>query len=237
MLQIKNTSLRAGDFTVSNINLTVASKEYFVLMGPTGSGKSLLVKAICGIIPIQNGSIHIDGKDVTNFEPRRRQVGYVPQNSSLFPHLSVADNIIFPLKFRNINKKNATKKIQPIVDALNISSLLERTTLNLSGGEQQKVALARALSFSPKLLILDEPVSALDEPTRCEICVLLKTIQRDFSITTVHICHNLEEARIVSDRIAIISQGRIVQTDTFENLINNPKVEIVKKILRLKGKD
>lgn len=233
MLQIKNTSFKAGDFTVDNIDLTVESKEFFVIMGPTGSGKSLLVKAICGIIPIQSGSIHIDGKDVTNLEPRKRQVGYVPQNSSLFPHLSVSDNILFPLKIRKINRKEALKKTAPIIDALNISSLLERTTLNLSGGEQQKVALARALSFKPKLLILDEPVSALDEPTRCEICGLLKTIQQDFSITTIHICHNLEEARIVSDRIAIISNGRIVQTDTLENLIDKPEVGIVRKILRL----
>jgi molybdate/tungstate transport system ATP-binding protein len=233
MLQIKNIFLKAGDFTVDNIDLTVESKEFFVIMGPTGSGKSLLVKAICGIIPIQSGSIHIDGKDVTNLEPGKRQVGYVPQNSSLFPHLSVSDNILFPLKIRKINRKEALKKTAPIIDALNISSLLERTTLNLSGGEQQKVALARALSFNPKLLILDEPVSALDEPTRCEICGLLKTIQQDFSITTIHICHNLEEARIVSDRIAIISNGRIVQTDTLENLIDKPEVGIVRKILRL----
>ena len=232
MLKIKNTSLRAGDFVVADINLTVAAKEYFVLMGPTGSGKSLLIKAVCGIIPIQSGSIHIDGKDVTNLEPRKRQIGYVPQDSSLFPHMSVLDNIMFPLKIRKINKKDALKKIIPIVEALNISSLLERSTLNLSGGEQQKVALARALSFSPKLLILDEPVSALDEPTRCEICKLLKTIQQNFSITTIHICHNLEEARIVSDRIAIISQGRIVQTDTLENLIDKPEAGIVRKICR-----
>jgi ABC-type sugar transport system ATPase subunit len=232
MLQIKNVSLRAGDFTVTDIDLTVDPKEYFVMMGQTGSGKSLLVKAVCGIIPIQNGSIHIDGKDVTNLEPRRRQVGYVPQSSSLFPHLSVSDNILFPLRIRKSNKKEALKKAAPIIDALNISSLLERSTLNLSGGEQQKVALARALSFNPKLLILDEPVSALDEPTRCEICKLLKKIQQDFSVTTIHICHNLEEARIVSDRMAIFSQGKIVQTDTLENLIDNPRAEIVKKILR-----
>jgi molybdate/tungstate transport system ATP-binding protein len=235
MLQIKNAFLKAGDFTVSDINLTVASKEYFVLMGRTGSGKSLLVKAICGIIPIQKGSIYIDGKDVTNLEPGKRQVGYVPQSSSLFPHLSVADNILFPLRIRKSNKKEALKKTIPIIDALNISSLLERSTLNLSGGEQQKVALARALSFDPKLLILDEPVSALDEPTRCEICKLLKTIQQDFSVTMVHVCHNLEEARIVSDRVAIFSQGRIVQAGTLENLIDDPRFEIVRKILRTTG--
>ena len=233
MLQIKKASLRAGDFTVNDMNLTVQSKEYFVLMGPTGSGKSLLVKAVCGIIPIQNGSIHIDGKEVTDFEPRKRQIGYVPQNSSLFPHLSVVENILFPLKIRRFSRKEAMNKVAPVVEALGISSLLQRSTLNLSGGEQQKVALARALSYNPKLLILDEPVSALDEPTRCEICGLLKKIQQEFAVTTIHICHNLEEAWIVSDRVAIISQGRIVQTDTLDNLINEPKTEIVGKILRL----
>ena len=234
MLEIKNATIIAGEFTVDDVSLTVGAKEYFVLMGPTGSGKSLLVKAVCGIIPIQSGSIFIDGKDVTNLAPGKRQVGYVPQNSSLFPHLSVLDNIIFPLVIRKTSKKEAIEKVGSIVDALNIGSLLERSTVNLSGGEQQKVALGRALSFNPKLLILDEPVSALDEPTRCEICGLLKTIQQDFSVSTIHICHNLEEAKIVSDRMAIISQGRIVQAGTLENLIDKPADKVVRTILRLK---
>lgn len=237
MLEIKNASIIAGEFTVDDICLTVGAGEYFVLMGPTGSGKSLLVKAVCGIIPVRGGSIFIDGKDVTNLAPGKRQVGYVPQNSSLFPHLSVLDNIIFPLMIKNRNKKEAVEKAGSIVDALNIGSLLERSTMNLSGGEQQKVALARAISYSPKVLILDEPVSALDEPTRCEICELLKTIQQDFSISTIHICHNIEEAKIVSDRMAIISRGRIVQTDTLANLSDKPGSEIVRKILRLKGNE
>lgn len=233
MLTLDRISLRAGTFTVSHIDLTVASKEYFVLMGPTGSGKSLLVKAVCGIIPVQSGTICIDGRDVTDLEPGKRQVGYVPQNSSLFPHLSVLENILFPLKIRKLSKKKAMSKIEPVIEALGISSLLNRSTVNLSGGEQQKVALARALSFSPKLLMLDEPVSALDEPTRCEICGLLKQIQRDFSIATVHICHNLEEARIVSDRIAVIADGQLAQIDTLKNLVDNPEADVVKKILRL----
>ncbi len=233
MLEVNDISLRAGAFTLGGINLTVASKEYFVLMGATGSGKSLLVKAICGIIPIRSGSIHISGRDVTNLEPGKRQVGYVPQNSCLFPHQSVLENILFPLRIRKINSKTALEKVGPIVEALKISSLLHRGTLNLSGGERQKVALARAMSFSPGLLVLDEPVSALDEPTRREICGLLKTIQQDFSVATIHICHNLEEARIVSDRVAIISRGRIVQADTLENLACKPESKMVEKILRL----
>jgi ABC-type sugar transport system ATPase subunit len=234
MLDIKKLSIIAGDFRVVDIDLSVSPNEYFVVMGPTGSGKSLLVKAICGIVGIESGVIYVDGKDVTNLEPRKRLVGYVPQSSSLFPHQSVIENILFPLTIRGIKKKVGLKKIAPIVDALNISSLLERATLNLSGGERQKVALARALSYDPKLLILDEPVSALDEPSRCEICKLLKTIQQDFSVTTIHICHNLEEARIVSDRIAIMSKGRIIQTDTLENLIDDPKAQVVRSILRMK---
>ncbi len=233
MLKLDHISLKAGDFTVDDVDLTVASKEYFVLMGPTGSGKSLLVKAVCGILPVQSGTICIDGNDVTDLEPGKRQVGYVPQNSSLFPHLSVLDNILFPLKVRKLPKKKAMSNIEPVIEALGIGSLLSRSTVNLSGGEQQKVALARALSFNPKLLMLDEPVSALDEPTRCEICGLLKRIQQDFSIATVHICHNLEEARIVSDRIAVIADGRIAQIDTLKNLMDKPKANVVKKILRL----
>jgi molybdate/tungstate transport system ATP-binding protein len=236
MLEIKDGVIAAGEFRVAGVNINVKQNEYFVLMGPTGSGKSLLVKAICGIIPIASGSIFIDGEDVTRLEPAKRKIGYVPQNSSLFPHLSVLENVIFPLRIRKVDKKAAIKKVEPIVEALGIGSLLKRRTLNLSGGEQQKIALARALSFDPKLLVLDEPVSALDEPTRCEICELLKKIQQDFLITTIHVCHNLEETRIVSDRVAIICEGQVVQIDTLENMIARPKTAVVKKILRLPSK-
>ena len=233
MLNLKGLSLSAGAFQVRDINLTVAQSHYFVIMGSTGSGKSLLVKAICGIIPIQAGTVHIDGKDVTHCEPKDRQIGYIPQNSGLFPQHSVLDNILFPLKIRKIKKNQAQEQVAPIVEALHIGHLLHRSTLNLSGGEQQKIALARALSFSPKLLIFDEPVSALDEPTRCEICTMLKTIQQEFAITTIQICHNLEEARIVSDRVAIMSEGCIVQTGPLDTLIKQPESPAVQHILRI----
>ena len=200
-VKIENLSINAGDFSLSSLNLEVASGEYFVLMGRTGSGKSLILKSICGLQPVASGTIRVNNRDITNIEPRARKIGYVPQNSDLFPHLSVERNIRFPLDVRGVPSKDSEEKIKELAGILQIDHLLLRTTQNLSGGERQKVALARALAATPDLLILDEPVSALDEPTRHDICSKLATVQSKLKITTIHVCHTLAEAESVADRI------------------------------------
>ena len=200
-LKIDNLSLAAGAFELNNFNLEVTTGEYFVLMGPTGSGKSMLLKSICGLHPITSGSILIDGIEVTNLEPKARNLGYVPQNSNLFPHLNVKRNISFPLDVRGVPAEKVAKKVANLAELLKIKDLLLRTTQNLSGGERQKVALARALATEPALLLLDEPVSALDEQTRKKICKELVIVQKELNITTIHISHSLEEAKSVADRI------------------------------------
>ncbi len=236
MLRVQNLCLRAGEFALQDVCLQVRSGEYFVLMGPTGSGKSLLVKAICGLMPIAAGRVLINGRDVTALEPRQRRVGYVPQDSALFPHLTVERNITFALETAGLGRRQARQKVAPVVETLGIENLLGRSPLTLSGGETQKVALARALARSPDLLLLDEPVSALDEPTRREICPVLKRVQREFDLATLHVCHSREEAQDLADRVGILSAGRLVQTGTMEELTARPADELVRRLLLPTGR-
>jgi molybdate/tungstate transport system ATP-binding protein len=231
MLRLRDVTLRAGNFRLHPVSLDVAAGEYFVLMGPTGSGKSLLVQAVCGLVRIESGGIAIGGKDVTVAESRFRRVGYVPQTAALFPHLSVARNVSFGLEVRGTGRRQAPRKVAPIVEMLGLAHLMGRSTVNLSGGETQKVALARALACDPKLLILDEPVSALDEPTRREICPLLRQVQQQFGVATVHVCHSREEAAAVADRVGVMSAGRLAQTGSLAELAADPADEAVRRLL------
>jgi molybdate/tungstate transport system ATP-binding protein len=231
MLRVEQLTLGAGDFRLREVTFAVAAKEYFVVMGPTGSGKTLLLKAVCGLIRVETGRIAIDGADVTDLEPRLRRVGYVPQDSGLFPHLSVARNITFGLRAAGVRHGEAMARTEPLVEILGLRSLLERSTLHLSGGERQKVALARALAIQPALLLLDEPVSALDEPTRREICHLLRRVQSRFGVSTLHVCHNRQEARDLADRVGVMSGGRLVQVGTLEELADRPADPVVRQLL------
>lgn len=231
VLEITNLSLVAGEFQVRQVSLNVKESEFFVLMGAIGSGKSLVLKAICGLTGTAEGSICIGNRDVTLLEPRERNIGYVPQGSHLFPHLSVQENILFPLTVGSVSKNEAMERVADIVDTLRIGHLLTRSTLYLSGGERQKVTLARALAKKPELLLLDEPLSALDEATRSEICTILKRVQREFKVATIHVCHNMDEARAVADRIGVMDAGHLVQTGTLNELIEQPKHDAVSRII------
>jgi len=206
-LSVVKLSLHAGDFILSDFSLDIEGHRYFVLMGKNGTGKSLLLKAVCGLIEIDSGTIVLNGRDITDIEPRHRNIGYVPQNVSLFPHLDVRNNILFPLKVAGIDKKHAIVKMVPLIENLGIGPILDRSVINLSGGERQRVALARALVRDPQLLVLDEPVSALDEESRLETCLLLKRVQKELGITTIHVCHNRVEAELVSDEIHFMNQA------------------------------
>ena len=233
MLKVDNLSLSVGDFELHDVSLEIAPGEYFVLMGATGSGKSLLAKCVCGILRVLWGAVFIDGRDVTALEPRYRRIGYVPQDYGLFPHLSVARNLTFALEAAGVRPRQALADVGPVIESLGLQALLDRSTVNLSGGEKQKVTLGRALAARPKLLILDEPVSALDEPTRREICPLLRRTQREFGVATIHICHSLDEARLVADRVGVMSTGELVQTGSLERLMGNPTDDAVRRLLLL----
>jgi molybdate/tungstate transport system ATP-binding protein len=233
-LQIKDLSLKAGSFQIDVADLEINTGEYFVMMGPTGSGKSLLLKAICGLHRIEKGTITIAGKDVTELPPKDRKLGYVPQNSNLFPNLDVRHNILFPFDVRGIPRSQSKEKVSEIAEMLHLEELLERQTIHLSGGERQKVALARALAAEPDILLLDEPVSAVDEPTRREICSDLLTVQSNLKLSTIHVCHSLEEAKSVSDRVGIMSKGKLCTTGTLDEIIrSNPENPDIRRLLSL----
>ena len=206
-LHIDNLNLRVGSFELKDFSLAIDGHRYLVLMGRNGTGKSLLLKSICGVIEIDSGSIVLNGDDITFLEPRFRNVGYVPQDTSLFPHLDVRNNIMFSVKTNGADKQASLVRVNQVIESLCIGPLLERSVVNLSGGERQRVALARALVRGPQLLLLDEPVSAMDEEARHETCLMLKRVQKEFDITTIHVCHNRVEAEQVSDEICFMPES------------------------------
>ncbi len=244
MVAVRDIRLQAGAFELRGVSLNVDAGEYFVLMGPTGSGKSLLVKCICGLIRPLAGTVTIANVDVTRAEPRHRRVGYVPQDSGLFPHMNVARNLTFPLRVApgrrsrwlggagTMSHKLALTHVAPIIEMLSLAPLLDRSPSTLSGGERQKIAVGRALASNPKLMVLDEPVSALDEPTRRETCRELRRVQQELGVPTIHICHNVAEAEIVADRVGVLLDGRLVQTGALADLLREPAEEGVARLLK-----
>ena len=221
-LEVTQLTAAAGAFRLGPLDLQVEAGEHVVLMGATGSGKSLLIKSLCGLIRPQAGAIRLFGQDVTTLPPRQRGIGYVPQTSALFPHLPVARNITFAAWARGEPSTAALAAADDIIVALLLRPLLERSTATLSGGERQKVALARALCARPRLLLLDEPVSALDEPSRREVCATLREIHGRFAVTTLHVCHSLEEARSVATQLGIMEAGQLTCLGTLAELLTAP---------------
>ncbi|MBW8042482.1 MAG: ABC transporter ATP-binding protein [Planctomycetes bacterium] len=235
MIRAVRLSFSIGDFRLDQFNLEVAHGQYFVMLGPPGSGKTILLECLCGLARIASGQIYIDGKDVTNLEPRTRGIGYVPQDYALFPNLSVERNIGFGLRVRGYSRQVITSKVMQAAEMLGIVHLLKRSIYGLSGGEKQRVALARALVMQPKVLLLDEPVCALDEATRQDICAQLHSVQRQLGLTTIHVSHNLEETFSVADRAGILYQGNLQQVGSMNQLLREPRNEFVAHFMRCRN--
>ena len=233
MIRVRGLSFRAGDFAVQGVDLDVPAGQYFVLLGPNGSGKTLLIMCLSGLLRARTGAIHIGGREVTRLEPRLRGVGYVPQDYGLFPHLNVARNVTFALVARGTPHREALRRVAPLVETLDLGRLMDHWPRTLSGGERQKVALARALATRPKALLLDEPTSALDGPTRTEVLAQLRRLQADLGVTTLHVCHNLQEARAVAQRAGVMIAGRLVQTGPIEDLVRDPATPDVARLLEV----
>ncbi len=230
-LEIMDLSLRAGSFAVQDVSFAVGEGEYFVLMGMTGSGKSLLLKAVCGLTQVARGRVRLHSRDITALEARFRHIGYVPQDGGLFPHLDVLRNITFPLTVAGVKRAAARSAVEEIVTSLALEKLLARSVAYLSGGERQKVALARALARRPELLVLDEPVCALDEPTRRDTCRELRRVQKEFGVATVHVCHSRDEAALVSDRVGVMCEGRLLDVGTLQGLATGSGHAAVQRLL------
>jgi len=223
MIHIEDLNLKVGSFALRDVCLDIKRGEYFVLLGASGSGKTLLLESLCGLHRIDSGRVLIDGMDVTHFEPRRRRIGYLPQDYALFPHLPVRYNVGFGLANPiSLLFGLADESIHQLLEMAGIASLAHRLPGQLSGGEQQRVALSRALAVQPELLLLDEPVSALDERTRDRLCRELKRLQRTTKATTIHVCHNFTEMMEVADRVGVIDEGRIVQVGTPGEVLERP---------------
>ncbi len=225
MIEIKNLSLQLGNFSLKDINLTIGDREYFVILGPTGAGKTVLIECIAGLRQRNKGEIWINGNNVTGSAPEERWTGYVPQDYILFPFLNVAENIAFGL--RQTKSPETQERVRTLAGLLGISHLLNRDTRSLSGGEKQRVALARALAPSPKILLLDEPLASLDLQTSKYLRLELRRIHRELGVTTLHITHNQMEAEEMADRIAILNLGSLEQVGRPHEVFFYPENETV----------
>jgi len=209
MIEVRDITIRAGKFSLENISLEIPSGQYSVLMGQTGRGKTTLLESICGLRKIASGRILIHGIDVTNWSPSDREIGYVPQDLVLFPTLSVREHLAFALRLRKQSAIQIKHRVDELAALLGISHLLDRGVTHLSGGESQRVALGRALSFRPAVLLLDEPLTALDEATRHEMHSLLRQVQKASQVTMLHVTHNSAEAEALADRRFVLEDGKI----------------------------
>jgi spermidine/putrescine ABC transporter ATP-binding subunit len=221
-VELRNVSKHFGDVrAVDDISLTVRPGEFLSLLGPSGCGKTTTLRLIAGFEQITHGQILIAGKDVTHWPPYKRDIGMVFQHYALFPHMTVYDNVAFGLRMRGVLRAEADARIKEALRLLHLSGLEHRYQRQLSGGQQQRVALARALVIQPQILLLDEPLSNLDAKLREEMRIELKQVQQQVGITTVFVTHDQEEALIMSDRVAVMNRGRIVQ--------QGPPVEIYER--------
>jgi putative spermidine/putrescine transport system ATP-binding protein/spermidine/putrescine transport system ATP-binding protein len=222
-VRIDRVSKRFGDVAaLQDAALDIRRGEILTLLGPSGSGKTTLLNLVAGFLVPDSGSIHIDGRPVTDVPPYKREIGVLFQNYALFPHMNVASNVGYGLKMRRTAKAAMQRRIAEVLALVRLTGYETRKPRQLSGGQQQRVALARALAISPKVLLLDEPFSALDKNLRASMQLELKEIQRKLGVTTIFVTHDQSEALSLSDRIAVLSEGRIRQVGTPDVIYRRP---------------
>lgn len=235
MIELSNLWVDCHNFQLHDITLKIEKNEFFVLMGPTGAGKTLLLEALAGLLPVARGKIIIAGRDLTKAPPESRGVGIVYQDYALFPHLTVLENIRYGLRFHKIDRQESEARLLSLLETLRISHLQGRLPLHLSGGEKQRVALARALIIKPTVLLLDEPLSSLDPCFREEVSGLLQTLHKSSDVTFIMVTHNFSEAFSLAGRAAVINNGRIEQEDTVENIFQKPHTMFVANFIGMKN--
>jgi len=232
MIRTIDLTKRLGEFQLLGASVTIEEGEYFVLLGPTGAGKTIFIECVAGIHKPESGSVFIGDEDVTHLRPEERQFGYVPQDYSLFPHLSVVRDTANGMAMRKEDPAEIARRTRELSDLLGITPLLARPIRTLSGGERQRVALARALAIRPRVLLLDEPLSAVDEQTRETLCGELRRIHEELKTTTIHVSHNFEETLAVADRIGVIRDGVIQQIGSPDDIFRRPANEFVARFVR-----
>ncbi|MEI6348588.1 MAG: ABC transporter ATP-binding protein [Bacteroidota bacterium] len=234
MLKLVNIEKSFKGFSLKNINLSISKGSYFMLVGKSGAGKTLLLEIISGLCNPDSGDIYINNLLINKTPIHKRNVGLVYQSQSLFPHLSVFENIAYPLKCIKVKKDIIQKQVQAISKEIEIEHLLSRRITALSGGEAQRVTIARALISNPEILLLDEPLSALDVQLKREMMKLMSNINKQGK-TILHVTHDIDEILMLADSVAIIENGTIIQTGTTNEVFKSPKSEFVADLIGMKN--
>jgi molybdate/tungstate transport system ATP-binding protein len=232
-LRIENLAVDLGQFQLKDINLTLETGDFFALMGPTGAGKSVLLEALVGLLPLVSGEIYLDGKPLSGLPPEKRGISIVYQDYALFPHLSVRDNILYGLRFRKADR--SALRLAELLSRLGLEALLDRFPSTLSGGEQQRVALARALVIEPEVLLLDEPLSALDPNFRQDLRRHLKELHGVGGTTFLLVTHDFPEALSLARQAAVMVDGRIAQAGKIEDIFRLPVSPLVADFVGMKN--
>ncbi len=222
MVVFKDIEFTIGTFSLHNVNFSIRDGEYFVILGPSGNGKTQLLKLLAGLNKPKSGEIWINGTRRDHLPPEERDIGYVFQDQVLFPHMNVYNNIAFSLKLQHNTSSQIKEKVENMSDILGISYMLDRSPVNLSGGEKQRVALARAMVMGPKVLIMDEPYAALDRNLQEKLTLEARELHEQLKQTTVHVTHNQEEAITLADRLCILENGKIKMIDTPDKVFRSP---------------
>ncbi|CAN5471058.1 ABC transporter ATP-binding protein [soil metagenome] len=231
-VELKDVTLSYGEFiAVNKVNLEIPKGSFVTLLGPSGCGKTTILRSIAGLVSPSSGEIIVAGRRVNDIPIHRRNIGLVFQNYALFPHKSVFDNVAFGLKYRDVPKADIARKVSAALAMVRLPGSEKKLPSQLSGGQQQRIALARAIVIEPDVLLLDEPLSALDANLREEMRVELKTIQRKVGITTIFVTHDQEEALAMSDRIVVMNHGLIEQNGTPEDVYRTPNSRFVASFL------
>ncbi|MFZ2654306.1 MAG: ABC transporter ATP-binding protein [Victivallales bacterium] len=231
LLQIQDLGVTKGSFSISGINLSLNENDYLVLLGPTGSGKTILLRTIAGFNTPVSGRIILDGNDITEMPAHKRGIVYLSQHNDLFPHLNVYDNIAFGLRFTGMTEWDLKQRVEKYVDIFGLGNLLERDIRTLSGGEGKKVMMARSLAIHPKILLLDEPLGMLDHNARFSLLEKFMEVHRKLNLTIIQVSHHREEARLVNQEAAVLNQGRIEQTGSVDDVFIRPANSFVKEFL------
>ena len=211
------------DVILDSINLSIKDKEFMTFLGPSGCGKTTTLRIIAGFLEADSGQVIFEGKDINSLPPHKRQVNTIFQRYALFPHLNVYDNIAFGLRIKKMKEKDIAKKVGEMLELVNLKGFQKRDISSLSGGQQQRVAIARALAVEPRVLLLDEPLGALDLKLRKDMQVELKNIQKRMGITFIYVTHDQQEALSMSDTVVVMNDGRIQQIGTPIDIYNEPK--------------
>lgn len=232
MLEFRSVTLRYGSFVaVHDVNLTVETGGFVALLGPSGCGKTTLLRSVAGLAGASDGDILINGRPVTDVPVHKRNVGLVFQNYALFPHKTVFDNIAFGLKYRGLPKAQIAVKVNEALEMVRLPATAGRYPSQLSGGQQQRIAIARAIVTKPDVLLLDEPLSALDANLRADMRSEIRALQQATGITTVFVTHDQEEALAMADMVVVMKDGRVIQTGTPEDIYRTPKSRFVAEFL------